>query len=315
MQSIYALGTRPSVPQSTDDAPEAAQAVRSDVAECCDRRLPSFLIVGPPRTGTTWLYEVLSRQSNLPCPTKETRFFDLHFHRGWRWYLDHFPRTHPGQPFGEVAPTYFASSAARDRIAESLSGVKVIVTFRHPVHRLVSLYRLKRAYGMVGWSLETALERDPELLGSSRYATLLQQWQARFPKEQLSVNLYDDLSDDPQSFIDRIVDFAGISRFRLHPSQMSQVFSSTQLTEPRSYLATRAATAMADWCKARRLDNVVASVRNSSLIKLFLGGGDPFPAIPADTMEKISALVRPEIDQLEEMLGRDLSGWKTYSAA
>ena len=313
MDSSFALSTCPAATRSTDTAPDAAQAARA-IADC-GGKFPSFLIVGPPRTGTTWLHEVLSHQANLPRPSKETRFFDLHFHRGWQWYLRHFPRPASGQPFGEVAPTYFASAAARDRIALTLPEVKLVVTFRHPVQRLVSLYRLKRAYGLVGWSLETALERDPELLGSSRYATLLRQWQSRFPREQLSINLYDDLSYDPQMFIDRIVDFVGISRFALHPSQREQVFSTAHLTEPRSYLATRAATAMADWCKARRLDDVVASVRNSSLMKLFLGGGAPFPEIPVHTIKKISAIMRPEIDQLEEMLGRDLSGWKIDSAA
>src|SRR5271170_6528478 len=59
--------------------------------------LPSFIVVGPPRTGTTWLHEVLTDHVNLPGPTKETRFFDLHFDRGLNWYLDHFPRAHEGR--------------------------------------------------------------------------------------------------------------------------------------------------------------------------------------------------------------------------
>jgi hypothetical protein len=272
--------------------------------------LPSFIVVGPPRTGTTWLHEVLSAHTNLPGPTKETRFFDLHFDRGLNWYLDHFPQKHEERPLGEVAPTYFGSSHARDRIAETLPDAKLIFIFRHPLQRLVSLYRMKRAYGMLDWSLEEALERDPEMLNSSRYATNLRRWQSQFPVNQISINYYEDLSSDPQALINRITGFLEIPRFELQKSQLGQVYSSARMTAPRSYSATRTATAMAEWCKARKLDHVVAGVRNSTLIKLFLGGGAEFPEIPAPTMRKIWALLQGEVEALEEIVGRDLSHWK-----
>ncbi len=289
---------------------EVPSSVKVRTAGNRDQALPSFIVVGPPRTGTTWLHEVLSAHADLPGPTKETRFFDLHFDRGMSWYLDHFPKTDDGRPVGEVAPTYFASTLAADRIASTIPDAKLIFVFRHPVQRIVSLYRLKRAYGMLTGSLEEALERDVELIASSQYATRLRKWQAHFPSDQLSINLYDDLRSNPQGFIDRLTDFLQIPRFELEESQLSEVFSSGQMTEPRSYLATRAGTAMAEWCKARKLDNIVASVRNSNVIKLFLGGGAPFPEISAETMHNISALLLPEIVELEAMLGCDLSKWK-----
>ena len=289
--------------------PERSESLRS--GEDLHLNLPSFIVVGPPRTGTSWLHEVLSKHTNLPDPTKETRFFDLHFDRGLRWYLDHFSTAHEGRPLGEVAPTYFRSLQARDRIAQTLPGVKLVFIFRHPVQRLVSLYRLKRAYGRISWDLEEALERDPELVESSMYATNLRRWQSKFPKEQLSINLYEDLSNNPQAFVDRLAEFLEIPKFQLQPSQLGQVYSTTKMTEPRSFLATRAATAMADWCKARRLDNLVVRVKNSHLIRLFLGGGAPFPEIPMETLKKVRTRMLCEIEELEEILGRDLSHWKT----
>lgn len=272
--------------------------------------LPSFIVVGPPRTGTTWLHQVLDQHANLPGPTKETRFFDLNFDRGLGWYLDHFPCTRDGCPVGEVAPTYFASPQARDRITQTLPNVKLVFIFRHPVERLVSLYRMKRAYGRFAWSLEEALERDPEMLASNRYATHFRSWQRNFPKEQLSIHLHEDLSSNPQTFIDCVSDFVGIARFNLEDSQLKPAYSSIQMTDPRSYFATRVATAMADWCKARKLDAVVAGVRNSHLIQLFLGHGAPLPNISIQAMKKIWELSLYEVEELEEILGRDLSHWK-----
>ncbi|MGA8529107.1 MAG: sulfotransferase [Acidobacteriaceae bacterium] len=274
--------------------------------------MPSFIVVGPPRTGTSWLHQVFRHHTILPAPTKETRFFDLHFSRGLHWYLSHFPRSGGGQPVGEIAPTYFASAAARTRIESTLPGAKLIFIFRHPVQRLISLYRLKRAYGTYRWSLEEALERDSELLSSGQYATHLRDWQGLFPSEQLSINFFDDLSSDPRAFVRRLSDFLNVPRFDLHESQLRQVYSVTSLSEPRSYLATRAATTMADWCKARRFDHVVSAVRESSLFRFFVAGGPPFPEINDATASTVSARLLPEIEEMEAMVNRDLSNWKTW---
>jgi hypothetical protein len=275
-----------------------------------NREVPSFFVVGPPRTGTSWLHDVLSDHVNLPAPTKETRFFDLNFHRGWEWYFDHFADTGNGRMVGEVAPTYFASRQARTLIARWVPDAKIVFIFRKPIERLVSLYRLKLAYGTLACSFDVALERDPELLESSMYASTLREWKSIFPQRRLSINLYDDLNNNPRGFVEDLASFLNIPRFALHESRLAQIYSTKQMTEPKSYLATKAATAMADWCKARKLDNVVAAVKNSSLIKLFLGGGAPFSDIPARSLRKASALLLRETEELEAMIGRDLSAWK-----
>jgi len=95
--------------------------------------LPSFFVVGPPRTGSSWLHEVLSPHALLPSPSKETRFFDTHFNRGLKWYSDHYTKSAERQRMGEVAPTYFASAAARERIAQTAPEAKIVCVFRNPV--------------------------------------------------------------------------------------------------------------------------------------------------------------------------------------
>ena len=105
--------------------------------------MPSFFVIGPPRTGTSWLHEVLNQHTVLPSLSKETRFFDSHFRRGFHWYSSHFRHRCIGQPVGEIAPTYFASPDARERISRLPSAARVICIFRNPVERILSLYRLK----------------------------------------------------------------------------------------------------------------------------------------------------------------------------
>jgi Sulfotransferase domain len=147
--------------------------------------LPSFFIIGPPRTGTTWLHNVLS-----PCASL---LFDQHFDLGLAWYRSHFRKVADGEVIGEVAPTYFASPLARERIARIIPQAKIVCVFRNPVDRVVSLYRLKRAYGLIRWSFEEALKNDPELMETSRYAFHLQQWKQTFGNAQVMVTVHEDI--------------------------------------------------------------------------------------------------------------------------
>lgn len=282
------------------------------VAGAADKvwRLPSFFVIGPPRTGTTWLHGVLSQAASLSHPTKETRFFDKHFHRGLEWYQSHYRKASGERPIGEVAPTYFASSEARERIARTVPKAKVICTFRNPVDRVQSLYRLKRALGLIPWNFEDALMRDPELLESSRYSAHLQAWQSTLGRSQVMVTVYDDMRSDPQAYLDKLMDFVGMPRLKLADSQFRPAYASGLLTQPRNYYLTRGALLLAEWSKARRLDSVVAAVKRLGAERFFMRGGSAFPELSRAQRDKLKEFFRPEIDQLEMMLNRDLSAWK-----
>jgi hypothetical protein len=278
-------------------------------AEYSVRSLPSFFVIGPPRTGTSWLHTVLSKAAWLSNPTKETRFFDKHFHRGLDWYRSHYRRAPADRRIGEVAPTYFASSEARERIARVIPQAKIVCTFRNPVDRVLSLYRLKRAYGLIPWNFEDALERDPELMESSRYGSHLGAWQ-RTLGSQVLATIFDDMQRDPQSYLDTLVDFVGIPRMKLAPAQAGRVLASEGMTQPRSYRWTRGAAVLADWSKAHRLDTVVARAKHMGFMKLFLGGGPAFPELSFSERLKLHERFRPEVEKLEAILNRDLTAWK-----
>ncbi|HEX3820279.1 MAG TPA: sulfotransferase [Candidatus Sulfotelmatobacter sp.] len=274
------------------------------------RALPSFFVIGPPRTGTSWLHAVLSQCTWLSHPTKETRFFDKHFDRGLEWYRSHYLRATEARVIGEVAPTYFASAQARERIASLIPHAKIICTFRNPVDRIVSLYRVKRAYGFLSWSFEEALVHDTELTESSRYAAHLKAWRDTFGESQVMATLHDDIQADPQSYFDKIVDFVGARRQKLLPSQLNRVFGSEEMTEPRHFYWTRGGLLMAEWAKKRRLDSFVAKAKKFGALKLFVGGGTAFADLSAAQRASLRERFRPEVEQLEAAINRDLSAWK-----
>src|SRR5258708_38793667 len=102
---------------------------------------------------------------------------------------------------------------------QSVLDAKSICVFGNRVERIVSLYRLKRAYGWIPWSFEEALVRDPELMESGRYVSPLKLWQQSFGKGNVLASIYDDLRETPQGFVDSVVDFIGVWRFRLARSE------------------------------------------------------------------------------------------------
>jgi hypothetical protein len=271
--------------------------------------LPSFFVIGPPRTGTSWLHSVLSQRAWLSNPTKETRFFDRHFDRGLEWYGSHY-RKAAGRPIGEIAPTYFASSAARERIAHLIPHARVVCTFRNPVDRVLSLYRLKRAYGLIPWNFQDALALDPELMESSRYAFHLKAWQNTFGAARVLATFYDDMQRQPQSYLDTLTDFIGVPRIAMTPSHVRRVLASEGMTQPRSYHLTRGAALLADWARARSLDALVAKAKQFGVLKLFVGGGAPFAELSPDERRDLYQRFLPEVEKLEALLNRDLSAWK-----
>jgi hypothetical protein len=280
-------------------------------SECIQvRSLPSFFIVGPPRTGTTWLYEVLKRRAILPSPTKETRFFDQHFQRGLNWYLAHFPASREKYVMGEVAPTYFVSSAARERIPELIPSAKIVCIFRNPIERVLSLYKLKRAYGMVPWSLEQALHNDPELIESGRYATHFKLWRAALGKQQVLAMIYEDVRRDPQAYLNTITDFIGVPRMALSSFEVRLTHDSEGWTHPRSYFLTRAANDLAEWFKAERMDRILAAVKRRIFLKALLGSGRRFEPVPPEFVTKLQEVFRSEIEELESLLNREFPAWK-----
>ena len=272
--------------------------------------LPSFFIVGPPRTGTTWLHYILRQRTILPKSTKETRFFDIHFHRGIRWYQAHFANLNRARPAGEVAPTYFASREACDRIQELIPAAKIVCIFRNPVERVISLYRVKRAYGIIPWNFEDAVLRDQELIESGRYATHLGAWLRAFGSNHVLTTFFDDLLEDPQAYVHTLADFIGIPRFTLAAHELLAVYKSDTMSHPRSYQRTHVGIQIADWLKAQRLGRLVTMVNSSPLRKLFLGGGVPFSQPTQELSQSIYDLFGGEIEQLEAMVNRDLSTWR-----
>src|SRR5260370_37093684 len=92
-----------------------------------------------------------------------------------------------------------------------------------------------RRLGNKKLGFEDAIGKHKQMVESNRYAFHLKDWQARFGSENVLVLIYDDLIADPQSYLDRVCDFAGIELFALSesPAANERAFAITRA--PRSH--------------------------------------------------------------------------------
>lgn len=278
-------------------------------------RLPDFLLVGPPRTGTTWLHGVLYHRACLPDRTKETHFFDMFYDKGLDWYRAYFRDCPDEAIVGEVTPTYFSLPQVRERIARDLPGCKIVCTLRDPVTRAWSWYRVLHREGRIRADFEDEILNgfEPQLREANRYAFHLRAWRERFGATNLGVFLYDDLVADPQRFADSLLGFLGLPPVAITPEVAAHLMRNEASFDCRVPALAYRAWRLRIRLKSIRADGAVERLERLGLWRFCFGGGGPF-APPAPQVEaRLRSLFTPEVEALEELMGRDLSAWKSPS--
>jgi hypothetical protein len=215
------------------------------------RLLPSFLICGGQRCGTTSLYRALAQHPAVIKAVlhKGVHYFDVSYERGMRWYRGHFPlrRTAerasrrldgvPVQTF-ESSPYYMYHPLAAPRIAADLPDVKLLVLLRDPVERAYSQHAHEVARG---FEQETdfarALALEPERLrgeterlaadpraysfshqhhayrARGEYVRYLHRLSAAVDRSRIHVIDSEEFFTRPEPVYDAVLDFLELPRF------------------------------------------------------------------------------------------------------
>jgi sulfotransferase family protein len=210
-------------------------------ATAAARPLPTFLILGAQKAGTTALFAYLREHPAVTGPAwKEVSFFDRHYARGLNWYRGNFPlRGRRAAAVGEASPSYLFHPLAPERVRAAIPQVRLVTILRNPVDRAHSHYQHEVALGREPLSFEHALEAEEGRLAgeverltadpayfshawwnhtyASRglYAEQLERWLGVFPREQLLVLLTDELASDPAGTYRLVLDFLGVGPHEL----------------------------------------------------------------------------------------------------
>lgn len=297
-------------------------------------RLPNFLVIGAAKSGTTALWSFLRQHPQVFMPDlKEPHHFAFEPDRAapvFRGpgatiqrdavtdsaaYRALFADAGQAEAVGEASALYLYLPDAAHRIRVAIPDARLVAVLRQPADRAFSSYlHLKRQGREPAPTFEAALERESARIADGwgflwRYRDLghypgqLRAYLDRFGSEQLLVHLYDDLLRDPLGVMQRTYAFLGIdASFAPDVSGRTNV-GGVPRRGWRGRLLGRASPvrrAVSTVVPARLRRRAGALADRQALQR---------EAIPPATRQRLTDEFRDEIQELAELLGRDLGAW------
>jgi hypothetical protein len=169
------MTVRSTLPQPVKAAGRAV-SVQVGAVTASRRQLPSFILVGAQRAGTTSLFRAFMSHPLIYSANyhKGVNYFDVNYERGLSWYQGHFPtvasmrrrtREAGGEPITfEASGYYMFHPCAAERLAKDLPNLKILAMLRDPVERAYSAHKHELARGYETEHFERALELEDERL-------------------------------------------------------------------------------------------------------------------------------------------------------
>ncbi len=187
--------------------------------------LPSFLVIGTQKGGTTSLQKLMECHPEIFLPAcKEVHYFTLHPEKPINWYKAHFKGASAQQLIGDITPYYMFHPDAAKRIKFLLPKVRLIALLRDPVERTLSQYFHAKRNGFESLDIKKALEAESSRLGSgssyshqkhsylsrSRYLEQLERYESLFQKDKILILRSEDLFMQTQIVWEKIQKFLGV---------------------------------------------------------------------------------------------------------
>ena len=274
--------------------------------------LPSFLGIGVPRAGTTWLNTLLASHPDVYTPTvrDEINFFDRYYERGIGWYETFFPPPeHAGRyrAIGEITPQYCYCQECPERIFNALPESKLILMLRHPVNRAYSQYGLFVQRRNFGGSFEDFIVDRPRSLKKGFYTGYIKRYLRYFDRTQIQALIFEDAVADIVKTQKSLADFLSIAADKFPPAAGSKKVNSSSIPTFRFLYGGLAM--IGRQLRRWKLEPIVDFVMRTSIQRI-LAKGNPLPPLDEDLKRRLSLAYQDEFDDLEECLNIDLRSWR-----
>jgi hypothetical protein len=180
--------------------------------------LPSFLIIGAMKAGTTTLYEDLVHIPGLYLPPEkepeDLAFEAVETSAGLARYEAKFAACPPDAIAGEASTAYTklpTHEGVATRARKILGpDIKLIYLTRDPIRRIVSHYHHLWGLSLEHRSLNQAVLADETYVAYSRYDWQLAPWRAAFTSKQILVISFEEYVTNRMPCLIRICTFLGV---------------------------------------------------------------------------------------------------------
>ncbi|WP_215843637.1 sulfotransferase [Acidithiobacillus montserratensis] len=293
---------------------------------------PNFYIVGAVKSGTTSLYAYLKQHPQVFLPeTKEPHYFtrvkpapeqDHLIQRvsSQQAYQHLYRGSEKFSCVGDASPSYLWCPEAAERIYQVRPDARIIVILRDPVQRAYAQYLMDHSEGVIDLPFLEALKKDwtrpakgwgisQLYLELGQYAGQIARYQQRFGTENVLVCLLEDLHKNPEQTLMVITRFLGIDSQAIHTMDLQSIHNAYRL--PRGNWARR----LASHPLSRRIGEHFFPRRWGDYIwRHYFLMESPKPPMDPEARQFLQTFYEPEIQQLEQLLGRALpelrKSWK-----
>jgi Sulfotransferase domain len=286
-----------------------------------------FIYIGGPRCGSTWLSAVLDDHPSIFIPpSKEVHFFndrmpytfEYKYPLGIEYYKSYFADATQDQRRGDISPFTFLDPNAAWRIHQHAPDVKILCFLRDPVAMLHSLYLLLRQRERRASSFAEEIAQNPNLIDLCRYDRMLQPYYDHFSAEQIHVRVYEELYADRSQTMREIYEFIGVDP-EFDPPSASWRFNAATDAAPK--LLHRNRGLLVDALNRP----VLRPVKHFLLRRGFKnvrrhGMTEDSGTVPArqgpepEVRAILESLLQPDLDRLQQRLGRTLPAWRSVSS-
>jgi hypothetical protein len=288
--------------------------------------MPNFLIIGAMKSGTTALYYYLEQHPEIYMSSvKEPNFFssqeqenaaDTVTHIGAYQHL--FRGGSGKKAIGEASHSYLYESGAAAEIRRYIPEAKLIAILRNPIDRAYShfLHMVRSGTESVddfGQALQEVVgsiskERTfQDYIGRGLYYDQLERYFRTFPREQVRVYLYEDLSDAPISTVQDAFRFLKVDDSFVPDVSLRRNVSGHPKYKTLDGLLrsqSRIKHAAKIYLPARmrwRLSKAFDDLKTRNLV-------EP-PPLQSEVRRQLMKVYREDILKLQDLIHRDLSGW------
>lgn len=297
-------------------------------------RMPTFLVLGAQKAGTTSLYHYLRQHPEVfMASVKEPNFFAFEGEElryigpggapasvnGYsitdlETYRTLFDKAGEAKARGEASTLYLYLPSAADRIRHYVPDARLIAVLRNPVERAYASYMHCIRDDREPLEFASALRAEQGRIADhwgflwhytqvGRYPEQLRRFFDRFPREQVRVHLYDDFRRDPVAVVQDVYAFIGVDTSFAPDTALVHNASGVPKSRALARLLSRPHA-----IKRMLRPLVPEAARNRMMTKLKNRNLSKRPIDPEIRRELIEVF-RTDIEQLQDMIGRDLTMW------
>lgn len=282
--------------------------------------LPNFFIAGAAKCGSYTLYHYLNKHPNIiMSSSKEPGIFSYSWNdgEGLNQYTNYFRDYNGQKAIGEATVEYMVHPESPKRISKIIPNAKFIFILRNPFERANSHYwhRIKsRAIDRNNSFGEIIREKENSFpIRYGLYADHIKRFLEYFSLEQIKILILEEFSDNPPEYFKQIFEFLEVNKSinvdYKKPLNTAKIQQFWLLDDILHSIRTEAGA----------LKKVIPPFIRGFLLKQYeklknYNKRDfEYPPLDDKYIKELSGYFLPQISELEMLIDKDLSEWRTYN--